>query len=241
MQREVVELNHLSKAKHLLSLRAEGWNCPNFSTLDVQRVSLNPSPAYILLVLRVYLNQNSNLLYKYTKNISYIQGKKQLFLLFFQQGQNTHNAKQVKQNNNAIKRKEPTASSSVLYFFLNLVISLFIILFTIYGVILINITINCNFFTPSNPINPYYIIHITHNYSTNIRNIPDISKEIPNFFSFIFFSQHFCSHPATLKDTKFFPHIQINQVTICQAGPNYDIFNEIELLLKNPYITALPY
>ena len=27
-------------------------------------------------------------------------------------------------------------------------------------------------------------------------------------------------------------------MTICQAYTNYDIFNEIELLLKNPYITG---
>ncbi|MAZ07875.1 MAG: hypothetical protein CMM99_05410, partial [Rickettsiales bacterium] len=43
---------------------------------------LTPLPQ-IFLVPRVLLNQNSNLLYKYTKKIPYIQGKKQLFLLFF--------------------------------------------------------------------------------------------------------------------------------------------------------------
>ena len=49
------------------------------------------------------------------------------------------------------------------------------------------------------------------------------------------------SHPATLQYTKFPAHIQGKSMTICQAYTNYIIFNEIELLLKNPYITALPY
>ena len=71
--------------------------------------------------------------------------------------------------------------------------------------------------------------------------IYEIFLRNPNYLTTFFYPQHFCTHPATLKDTKFFPHIQGKSMTICQAYTNYIIFNEIELLLKNPYITALPY
>ena len=59
---------------------------------------------------------------------------------------------------------------------------------------------------------------------------------------FIYFSTtHFCTHPATLKDTKNFPYIQIKQVTICQAYTNYIIRNKTQLLLKISYYASGSY
>ena len=85
------------------------------------------------------------------------------------------------------------------------VFSLFIILFTIYGVILINITINCNLFTPSNSINPNYIIHINHYYSTNIRKISEKSKYFLTFF-LVFFRWALKLPPTTTLKIRLFFH-----------------------------------
>ena len=142
-------------------------------------------------------------------------------------------------NRTQVNKKERTHKNlaPVLYFFFILVIILFIILLTIYGVILINITINSNLL-PANPINPYYIIHITHNYSTNIRNIM-IYPNIYQTFLFIFRAKISAPTQPPLKIRKF-PHIQGKKHDNLSAYTNYDIFNEIELLLKNPYIWRYP-
>ena len=51
------------------------WMCSGFL--------LTLLPPILLLVLRVHLNQNSNLLYKYTKNILNIQIFSYFFLFYF--------------------------------------------------------------------------------------------------------------------------------------------------------------